>query len=268
MRPLTSSDIAGAATPLRTVLLPMLLGYREYRVVYSRAVLATSVLPRALLQVCFLALVGATVSGADGRLSGFLGGVVFVAVVPLLVQAPDVIVDEKAQRTLHHLRLGRPPILAVMLMRSWIHLVQGLTVSLLAVVALGPLFVGGQATVRALTVWPVLLASSVSGLGLGMCVGAASLGKRGDVLLANAAQYLVMLCCMLTVPSANPLLEAARRVIPGTHTVEVLRAGTWHDAAGAILAELAVGVFWLLVAQAVLSHQSYRARRLGFDDFQ
>src|SRR5690606_27559718 len=126
------------------------------------------------------------------------------------------------------------------------YLLQGLATSLIALVTLGPVFLGVSTAFDTLRMWPALVLSSVSAACLGMFVGVASLGKRGDVLLANGAQYLVMLCSGAVAPvSAYPVLDAIGRVLPGHHVLTFVRGGSWAGPGWSLLCEVMVGLLWL-----------------------
>jgi ABC-2 type transport system permease protein len=267
---LTSRDTAGrsAAPALSRARLIARLGWREYRATYTNRVLLLSVLSRALLQVSFFALIGRTVAGQAGQAYAFTGGVMLLAVLPCVVQTPDVIVEDKWQRTLVRLRLGDLPMLGIMTLRSGAHLLQGLATSFLALAVLGPVHLGVSGTLRVLAVWPAVSVSAAGAVCLGMFLGAASLGKRGDVLLANTAQYLVVLCSGAVVAVARfPALDRIGALLPGTQALGILRAGDWHASAGSLLREAVVGIGWLALAQFVLVLQAGRARQGGFDDY-
>jgi ABC-2 type transport system permease protein len=237
-------------------------------VLYTYKILLASVLSRALLQVTFFTMIGRTTAGRLGQTYAFVGALMLVAVIPPIVQAPDVIIEDKWQRTLYQLRLGNLPILQIMLLRSWIYGVQGLLTSLATVVVLGPLFLGVPATVQVVRVWPAFLAVSVSSLGLGMFIGVASLGKRGDVLLANGAQYLVMLASGAVAPvSRYPVLQMVGQALPGYHILAFVRGRSWHSCGMNLVWELVLGIVWLSLAQALLAIQSKRVRAGGFDDY-
>lgn len=246
------------------------LAWSDYRVVYSARVLALSVLSRALLQVVFFTLIGRTAAGVTGQTFAFLGSLALICASPGIIQVPDVIVEDKWQRTLYQLRLGQLPLLAVMVLRSWVHIVQGLALSLIALGVLAPVFVGTRGQRDILAVWPALVVAAAASACVGMAVGAASLGKRSDVFLANGMFYAVVLLSGAIAPlTGYPVLRAIGSVLPVQHTLLFMRASPrgsppWQQ----LWLEAAVGAGWLVVAALLLRVQSYRARQLGFDEFE
>jgi hypothetical protein len=116
--------------------------------------------------------------------------------------------------------------------------------------------------------WPALVALSISADCLGMFIGVASLGKRGDVLLSNGAHYLVLLTSgAVASVNGNPVLYFIGRLLPGTHALALIRTGSWHGSGTQLFLELGIGAVWLALGQLLIVVQTRRVREGGFDDY-
>lgn len=241
----------------------------SYRAAYTVSVLSYGVLGRALMQTFFFSLVGRLLNGEPGEIYAFVGALGMVCATAGIIQCPDVIIEDRWQRTLYQLRLGNLPLLYIMLLRSYVYVAQGFLASLCALAVAGPLIVGSRITIEILGNWPALLLSAVSAMCLGMLVAVISLGRRAEVLVANGAYYAVLVLAGAVTPiSGHPVLAAVGDVTPLHHAISYLRlALAGHSQPRQLLDELFVAVGWLAPAPVILSVQSRRARRHGFDDF-
>jgi ABC-2 type transporter len=241
----------------------------EYGVVYGRRLLLISGLSRSLLQVVFLTLLGQYSGGDTGRRFAFTGAVCFVAVPSVVIRLSSVIVPDRWQGTMYRLRLGPIPILGIMVLRSWVYLVEGIVLVATTLIALGPWLVGVEETRALAADFPLLSVTVMSGLCVGFFVSASALGRRVEVMLPNALSYLILVGSGVVIPpGANGWIDAAGRFLPLRHGLDAIRTGAAGGRlAGLLATEAAIGAGWLACAWLLLALQSYRARRVGFDDF-
>ncbi|MGH3655736.1 MAG: ABC transporter permease [Micromonosporaceae bacterium] len=245
-----------------------LLAARDYAVDNGGiGVLLWSVPLRACLQTAFLTLLGGYLGGTDGRDFAYVGAVGFAMTTPLLIKITDVLVADRWQGTLYRLRMGRLPVPLVVLLRSAGFVVEAGFAAMSAAVITGPLLVGPELTLRVVTGVPLLLVASFGLLALGLTVAASAVGRRADVLLANAATLVVLLGAGV-LPYGAAGLDAVASVLPLRHGLSALRrwlAGEpWMAELGL---DVLVGCGWLAAAWAVLTVQERRARRHGLGDY-
>jgi ABC-2 type transport system permease protein len=110
---------------------------------------------------------------------------------------------------------------------------------------------------------------AVTATAAGSAVAAVAVGRRADVLFGNALAYLTMASTGALIPVGRiASLDAVGSVLPLRNGILAVRAvvdgAPW---AGHLLAELAVGAGWAVLAWLLYAAQTRRARRLGIDDF-
>jgi ABC-2 type transport system permease protein len=230
--------------------------------------LAWTVPTRAIAQSAFLVLLGGYAGGPVGRANAFIGAVVLAPTVALVTRAPDLIGDEIWQGTIYRLRLGRLPILAVVLVRSWVYLAEGLAAAVIAACVVGPQAVGWSMTATVLERFPVLALASGSCLCFGLFLGAAALRRRIDLLVVNAASYLLLLTSGAVVPpGANRVLDTIGPLLPLRAGISAMRPGPGGGiSAGALCLESMVGLGWLVAAWVALIIDGQLARSRGRSD--
>jgi ABC-2 type transport system permease protein len=253
----------------RSLALTARLSLLDYLSVYSPAVLASTVVPRVVLQVLFFSLLGGYVAGDGGMTYAYVGATAHVVTLATVVKCPDVLLDEKAYGTLYRLRLSRVPLVAVLVARQWVYAVEALAAVTLSIVVAGAILGRWEVATGLLGLLPlyVVLIASTSALALATAV--VSVGRRADTLLPNAMGLLLLLACGAIVPVASVgALAGVAPVLPLTHGLAAIRAALDGGAVGALLVrEAVVGTGWYAVAVAGLRVQSWRARRSGHDDF-
>lgn len=245
------------------------LAVADYCAVYSWPVLLGTVLPRVLSQVAFLAYVGETGAGAEGRLFALVGACVHVITVTTLVRGPIAFLEERPQGTLFRLRLGGSPLLTVATSRSWVFAVQAFAEAVLAVVVVVPLLGTPATLVSLLPALPLIALIALTTTILGAAVSAISLFIGNEVLLTNLASYVLMALAGVVFPlSELPIgIQWSARLLPLTNGLLAVRSVMSHtDWAGYALAEVAVAAAWLGVAALLFRAQDFHARRLGTDD--
>jgi ABC-2 type transport system permease protein len=245
------------------------LSARDFLAVYPPRVYLLTTLPRAVLQVAFVAFVGYYAAGADGREFAFIGACAHIIVLATVVRAPDVLIDERIMGTLHRVRLGVLPLPAVVIARWWVFVAAGMADALVAAVVAAPLVGELDLVLEVLGAAPLFLLVALTTSGVGLVVGALSLTQRIDVLLTNLAAYVMLVFCGVVAPVSvfGDVGEPLVRLLPLTNGLLAIRqfvAGeNWLSNAGL---ELAVGAAWLCVAVLLMKLQEHRARRLGTDE--
>ncbi len=264
-----AAAVTARTRPVGLIRASAALAARDYRALYTWPVLAGTVLPRVLLQVAFLGYVGEAGGGPAGRSFALVGACVQVAAIATLVRGPTAVLEDLRQGTLFRLRLGRSPLLLIMLSRSWVFAAEAFAESTLAILTVVPVLGPAGLLGALLPALPLIALAVVTTTALGMVIVAASLFLRNEVVLANLASYLLLAVGGVVFPlGALPaVLQRGARLLPLTNALLGVRAvvagGGW---AGDALREMAVGVGWLILAALLLRAQDHRARRLGTDD--
>jgi ABC-type polysaccharide/polyol phosphate export permease len=256
----TGSDVAFAVHIAR-------LSARDYRAQCRPGVLVWSVSTRAVLQTLFLTLLGRYGGQARGMDFAFVGAIAIVPTAAVLVKATDVITAESAFGTLYRLRLGGTPVLWILLLRSWVYVVEGLAAAMVAIAIVGLPLVGVERALRLAAAMPIVALTTVSCLMVGLCVGVLSLGRRSETVLANTASYLVLLTSGAVFPIDRvPVLAKLGALLPVRHGIVALRLWMDHSPSWSPLAdEATVAAGWLVVTWVALRAQHRRARRKGPD---
>jgi ABC-2 type transport system permease protein len=244
------------------------LSVRDFFAVYPPRVYFLTTLPRAVLQVTFLALVGYYAAGEEGREFAFVGACAQIIVLATVVRAPDVVVDERIMGTLYRVRLGCVPLPAIAAARWTIYVCAGVVDALVAAVLAGMLVGEADVVPELLAAGPLLLLIAMTTSALGLAVAGLSLTQRVDVH-ANLVAYLTMVFCGVVAPISvfGDVGETLVRLIPLTNGLlairEFLAGEPWLASAGL---EVVVGLGWALAAVLLILVQNGRARRFGTDD--
>ncbi|MFG2616998.1 ABC transporter permease [Streptomyces sp. NPDC048507] len=236
------------------------LSWKEYRVVSVGAAALSSILIRAVFQVGFFTLLGQLAAGDGGKEHAFIGAVAFSPVIAVVSRATAVVTGETAQGTMYRLRLGRVPLLAVMLLRSWVYLAEGLVTACLALLLLGPVVLGYRQTLDVAAAFPVLVPTTVGCLCLGMFCCSVVLTGLDEGLTVNLAGYLTLLCSGAVVPVDTEVLRLAGAVLPVGAGLRVLRSAPGGEVHAAVLHEAGVAFLWLLAAGLLLRFHTRRLR--------
>ncbi|GAA0674364.1 hypothetical protein GCM10010193_29060 [Kitasatospora atroaurantiaca] len=244
-------------------------GGQEYVSVYSRKIILTSILPRAVLQAVFYVLLGQLLAGPGGMRRAFIGATGYALVTATVVRLADVLAVDKQEGTSYRLRTGALPRLTVALCRSWPYAAEAL-VSALAVLAVASVVVGQGGTALHLLRYLPLLALTALSLGaFGLAGAAASVGRRADVLVGNLLAAVLLAGCQVIAPTSIGWLDALGQVLPLRHALDAIRAGL--DGGNPLPQagwEAVVGLGWFAVAAVLLRIQSYRSARDGSDDHE
>jgi len=243
-------------------------GWTAFRAENPTRVIVTMMLPRAILQCAFVAMLGRVVGGTD--LSYALSG--SLAVILTLsgaVAVMDVPLSDKWSGTFHRIRSGRLPVFVVFVLRSWPYALLGvffMLVALLGVVAVvGAWHLGWQ-----LVLWtPMYLLMSATVCASGLAGAALAAGRNADIIAGNLISSLILLSSGIVLsPGQLSWVEWIGTVLPVTHGLAAVRSGLDGDPwVSDALAEVAVGIGWVLLAGVIVSVQARRARISGHDDF-
>jgi ABC-type multidrug transport system permease subunit len=241
----------------------------EFLTLNPPSIIATALLPRAVVQTLFFTVLGGVLSGADGRRFAFVGGLAMILVAVVCADVGEVPVADKWSGTFGRLRTGVVHPFVVFALRCWPYPVTATALAAVAVVVVGPL-TGQAALVPALLSWlPVYLLMAVTASATTLAAALLSLGRRADVLATNAVSFGVLLAGGVFLPPGRvPVVDAVGTVLPVRHGLIAVRAGLdGRPFVGELVAEGLVGIGWVLVAFAVTTVQVRRAHRHGIDDF-
>lgn len=245
------------------------LSWRDFLAHYPPKAYLLSTIPRAVLQVAFLAYLGYYAAGEAGREFAFIGACAQIIVLATVVRGPAAITDERVMGTLHRLRLGTQPLPLIVSARWWIYVLEGLGDAVAAIVLAG--LIAGEVGLapKLLLALPLFLLVAVTTSTVGMVVGALSLTQRADMLFANVASYALMVFAGVVAPISvfGATGELIARFLPLTNGLLAIRATVaGEEWIGLAALELAVGALWAGIAIGLLQLQSQRARARGSDE--
>jgi ABC-type multidrug transport system permease subunit len=241
----------------------------EFLTLNPPSIIATALLPRAVVQTLFFTVLGGVLSGAEGRRFAYVGGVALILVAVVCADVAEVPVADKWSGTFGRLRTGVVHPFVVFALRCWPYPVTATALAAVAIVVVGPI-TGQAALVPALLSWlPVYLLMAVTASATTLAAALLSLGRRADVLATNAVSFGILLAGGVFLPPGRaPVVDAVGTVLPVRHGLIAVRAGLdGRPFAGELAAEALVGIGWTLVAFAVTVVQARRAHKLGIDDF-
>jgi ABC-type multidrug transport system permease subunit len=241
----------------------------EFLTLNPPSIIATALLPRAVVQTLFFTVLGGVLSGAEGRRFAYVGGVAMILVAAVCADVGEVPVADKWSGTFGRLRTGVVHPFVVFALRCWPYPVTATALAAVAIMVVGPL-TGQAALVPALLSWlPVYMLMAVTASAATLAAALLSLGRRADVLATNAVSFGILLASGVFLPPGRmPVVDAVGTVLPVRHGMIAVRAGLdGRPFVGELVAEAFVGVGWALVAFAVTVVQARRAHRHGIDDF-
>jgi ABC-2 type transport system permease protein len=244
-------------------------GLTEFLTMNPPSIIATALLPRAVVQTLFFTVLGGVLGGDDGRRFAYVGGVAMILAAVVCADVSEVPVADKWSGTFARLRTGVVHPFVVFVLRCWPYPVTATVLAAAAVVVVGPL-TGQAALVLPLLSWlPAYLLMAVTVSAAMLAAALTSLGRRADVLATNAVAFGIMLAGGVFLPPGRvPLVDAVGTVLPVRHGLSAVHAGLdGRPFLRELVAEALVGLAWGVVAFAVTVVQVRRARRLGIDDF-
>ncbi|ROQ26060.1 ABC-2 family transporter [Streptomyces sp. PanSC19] len=249
---------------LATALRICRLSWKDYRLASAGLAASASIGIRTVFQVAFFTLLGQLTAGDAGRAYAFVGSVAFAPVAAVTSHVSAVVTSEVPQGTMYRLRLGGTPLLVVMLLRSWVYIVEGMAASLVALIVLGPTVLGGRGTVDVAVGYPLVFLTTVSCLCMGLFCCALALSGLDEGLVVNIAGYLILLCAGVVVPVApDGALHLVGQAMPlgaGLNALRALGTDTAGELWGAVVHETLVAGLWLLATALLLRLQARRVR--------
>jgi ABC-2 type transport system permease protein len=250
---LTIADRLGSHYSITT------LGWREFRTETPFRVLATTLLPRQVLQCLFFVLV----ASPSLRAFAFVGGVCAAQTVAG-IQVADLVVRDKISGTAPRLRIARqePPV--VMLLRVLPYVALGLCSAVAAAAIVGPALGMAELIRHPVAEIAIGLLISTGMTFAGLAVAVPSAYFRAEALAGNTLSYLIIVAAGVFIPAGKIVyLDAVGSVLPMTHGLAAIRdvvAG--KPFAANLVGEAVVCAAWLVVAVCAIvasNHLSYRS---------
>lgn len=270
----SSSPEASDAGGLPVVRELLRFSWRLYLVEDPPRVLLLSKLPRAVLQAVFYTLLAGLLPAGAGsgagaeREAAFTGVSAFVMCLSTVIGASGAPPLDRDERTLTPLLAGRVPPLRVLLARCLPYAAEGLLLSFVTVLFAGLLLTGPTMVAELLARSGLYAVMALTSVCVGTAVGVLAILGRSELLLGNAALYLILvLSGAVPAPALPTWAHAAGGLLPITHGVAALhRSLAGQPFAGQLLAELGVGALWLAAGAALLRFWAHRARTRGHAD--
>lgn len=240
------------------------IGLRDHLVANPWRLSVFTSWPRGVLQCLLFTLLGAT-GTAGGESFTFVGAVALVIASPASVGVATVLLTDTMMGTHSRLRLGRLPTVVVLVLRSLPWLVEAMITMALSAVCVGAIIGQLPLAVRLLELWPVFLLMVLTSMAAALAVTALGAGHNLEILLGNSLVYLIIAVGGIVGSTARtPWLDDLGAVLPVRNGLLAVRAilndRPWQ---GHLLAEVAVGALWAVVAWLAHSRHERRARRDG-----
>ena len=244
-------------------------GATSYRALFnwvSPWILIPSFLVAPIAQIALFAYLGRS-AGIESDQYFVIGNALQYAAIPCLFAMANTIGDERQQKTLGIILSTPAPRIPLFLGRALPVIVNGWLVALFSLVVGGWLF---SIDVPASAYLPIALVSAVASLsctGLGLVAAALSLRVRETAVLANVIFGILLVFCGVNVPlSALPAwMVSVAQWLPMTHAIAAARALAdgvpLGDLRGDVLAEIRVGVLYVVIGMSMLSFFEWESRR-------
>lgn len=244
------------------------IGWRAFLAEYPPRILASTSLPRAILQSLFFVLLGGLVGGTGGTQFALVGAVAATMTLFTVVSICDVPGWEVHWGTFHRLRSGVLHPFVSLLVRSVPHLAAGFLSALVGIWTVGPL-TGHPGLAADLTpALPLYAVMALTSTAAGLAVGILATPSDNEILASNVLAYAILVGSGAIIP-VDRLGPAGwpGEILPMRHGITAVRdllAGQpWLADA---LIEVGVGAGWLLVAAAALANRVRAARTRGAED--
>ncbi|OKI26146.1 ABC transporter permease [Streptomyces sp. CB03911] len=258
--PSTSPDAAARAVE------QVRLGWRLYLVEDPPRVLFLSKAPRAVLQAVFYVLLARLTGGEqDGGQAAFVGISAYLMCLSSIVAAGGSPALDRDEGTLYRVLTGAVPPFRFFVLKYLPYTAEALLVSLTVLAVAGPVLGLGGTSVNLLADLGLYALMAVTSTCLGIAVGVLAIMGRSEFLLGNSSSYLVLVLSGAVVPADRlGALGHLGTVLPLTHGIEALRLSlAGRPYAGAVAAEIAVGLGWLALAWVLATRWGRRARVHG-----
>lgn len=225
----------------------------------------SSLLVAPTMQLVFFAYLGRSLSVGSDRFY-VVGNGVLATSIPCLFGCTMAIANERRYGTLGAVLLSPRSRGVLWASRALPYVVIGTLVMGVTTLAGDLIFGVGLGFGAGVRLLPVLLSGAISCSALGLTLGALGLRLRDVFLLANLTAALLLLVTGIQVPPGRlpTWMVRVSDVVPLTHAAEAARRIAGGGARGAwwpLLAELAVGAVWALVALVLLHHFEVGSRR-------
>jgi ABC-2 type transporter len=240
----------------------VVFAWREFRTETPIRLLLGTVLPRQALQCLFFTLL--VKAGQPGF--AFVGGVSAVQTVAA-VMVTDVVLHDKIARTSFRLRTGVLSMPAVLVMRTWPHILFSVSTAAVVAVTVAPLVGLGYLLPRLVPLVPVYLISALSTTFAGLAIAILASRRRLEALAGNLLSYAVILGAGVYIPAGRlPWIDAVGFLLPIRHGLAAVRAALEGRPFGAAVGfEAAVAGFWLVAAWLAAVLRERQARRSGIE---
>lgn len=219
-----------------------------------------------LFQVLFFVYVGRAAGVGD---SGFylIGNAVQFASIPCLLAMSITIADERRSGTLPLVLLSPAPRLPLFMGRSLPVVLNGFAVAL-ATLVLGGALLGVHPPLAAVPGMVLAIAlSAVACTGLGLFLAAVALRVRESAVLANVGFGTLLIFSGANVPLERlpSWMSVVGHCLPLAHGIDATRAlakgATLSSVKGALLAEVGVGLVYVVLGMGLLGILERQARR-------
>lgn len=241
------------------------VGWRLYRAENPVRPAALAIGFRNLTEALLFTLLGVAAGGAAGGDYSYVGAVLLTTTIYTIGMVTDVPLRDRIDGTYGRLaRAARPPV-AAFAVRALPLAGVALVASVLTGVAVGALTGRLHLLVAMSAGFPLLVAGVLSGCAVGLFVIAPAIGTRYDMLTYNTMSAMVVVFSGALIPAgSHGALDAIGQVLPLTHAIAGVRAAMVGGSWGAdLLAELAVGAGWALIAVLTYRFMDRRGRRTG-----
>jgi ABC-2 type transport system permease protein len=246
------------------------LGWREFRAHNPAHIVLTTLVPRAVLQCVFFALLGRSLGGRASAEFAFVGSLGAIITLTTIVAVCEVPMADKQSGTFYRIRSGLVPPALVFVARAVPYPLVGFCCAVLSLVIGAPLVGLARDIPRIVPALPLYAVMAVTTTAAGLAVGALAVGKRADVMLGNSLAYLILLAGGVVLPAGRVVwIDWLGVLLPLRHGLDAVRAmlsgQPWLPSTAL---EVAVGAGWGLLAFLIVGVQTRRARVSGFDDFE
>ncbi|MEU6548668.1 ABC transporter permease [Streptomyces sp. NPDC046915] len=239
----------------------------NYLTVAPPRTLILSVLPRAVLQTAFYALLGQLSGGASTVAYALTGAVAYLAITPLVVRLPDIATEERYFGTMGRLLTAGIPVPAILAARCVPYLAEALGTWLAAALIVPVALHQASLTPHLLLALPAYLLVMLAAMSMGLLVTSTCLGRRSEVVLSNTLAYTVLALGGI-LPGPQPgVLAPLAEALPFRPALDLYRAqvnGTWDTEM--LLRTLLLSAAWTAAAYAIGRALTYRSLRHGHHD--
>lgn len=160
-------------------------GWSQFWALNPPGVLATTLLPRAVMQALFFTLLGRYVGGPEHARFVLIGTPAITLPLMCTVNIVDLIMVEKWSGTFWRIRRGRMHPFLTLALRVWPYAAVGFVTSVIALLV-ASLTVGSSGLGPHLTgLLPIYALMAVSMCAAGLAATALAMGRRADIVVGN-----------------------------------------------------------------------------------